>query len=331
MLTDATSDRDWEKVARLPLYRSKRCEELARLLSAEQTLRLSEIDRSGLAEAIATNEGSSAVEFLIRTARSVRVGTNIADLTVCGAIAPYGPLLGGKLAALLAVSPRVIRAYRSRYTGNASLIASAMAGRALERAADLVYVSTSSLYGSRPCQYDRISIACEHIGGKEGFLKYRSLGTTEGFGSFQFSDATMVTINQLLRSTKNGQRVNYVFGEGASPKFRNLRDALVLLGFDADALLQHKHRRSVFGVSLIENLTGYLLGQERSPRYVYSLRSVKNAEDGIVNWWRNRWLAPRLMREGVLDSLREHTFVYPIEHGGRVKLPRVDIEQGVLF
>jgi hypothetical protein len=37
------------------------------------------------------------------------------ELTTCGAIAPYNALLGGKLTALLMLSPEVSDDYRRRY------------------------------------------------------------------------------------------------------------------------------------------------------------------------------------------------------------------------
>jgi hypothetical protein len=83
------------------------------------------------------------------------VGNAIADLTVCGAVAPYNELLGGKLVAMLMASPEVREEYHRRYSSTPSIIASSMAGKPVRRPLDLVFISTTSLYGQRPNQYDR--------------------------------------------------------------------------------------------------------------------------------------------------------------------------------
>ena len=41
----------------------------------------------------------------------------IADLTICGAIPPYNEVLGGKLVAMLMMSPEVVAEYRRRDAG----------------------------------------------------------------------------------------------------------------------------------------------------------------------------------------------------------------------
>src|SRR5439155_1226223 len=126
-----------------------------------------------------------------RIARSRTIGTAISDLVVCGSVAPYNEILGGKLVAMLAASPEVVREYKRRYVATSSVIASSMAGREIVRPANLVYVGTTSLYGTRPSQYDRIAIPAERLGGKLGeFLRYKYLGDTSGLGTTQFGYAT---------------------------------------------------------------------------------------------------------------------------------------------
>jgi hypothetical protein len=51
---------------------------------------------------------------------------------------------------------RVAGRYRNRYHRAPSVIASSMAGRPICRPAELVFIGTTSLYGQRPSQYDRI-------------------------------------------------------------------------------------------------------------------------------------------------------------------------------
>ena len=125
---------------------------------------------------LASGAGRTAFSKVVRLARSMTVGTEIADLTVCGAVPPYNALLGGKLVAMLAASPEVVLEYRRRYQSLPSIIASSMAGRAIVRPANLVFIGTTSLYGERPNQYDRTSYPCKVVGGPKGeFVRYRYL------------------------------------------------------------------------------------------------------------------------------------------------------------
>ena len=152
---------DWRARAESDLFRSKRCLALAHMLRARLALApflYPKPTKRGLRNALADPDGRRAVGSIVRRAKAESVGTEIADLTVCGAIAPYNVLLGGKLVSMLAVSPTVTRAYRERYRGSPSEIASSMAGRAIVRRSNLVFVGTTSLYGSGSSQYNRLAI-----------------------------------------------------------------------------------------------------------------------------------------------------------------------------
>lgn len=207
----------WEKQARWPLFRSKRALELAGLLSVRMTLRRSFGDapsRAGLTKLLGDRAGRDAVAKVVRRAKADRVGTAIADLTVCGAVPPYNEVLGGKLVAMLMVGPETVLEYRSRYGGSASVIASSMAGRPICRAADLVFIGTTSLYGQRPSQYDRIAVPRDPAAPSGPGLRYEYLGRTRGIGTFQFGDQTVSDLARLLAQSQRGQQVNSVFGEG---------------------------------------------------------------------------------------------------------------------
>jgi hypothetical protein len=326
---------DWIEQALSPLFRSKRAAELANLLWARRVLRTfigGGADKESISKLKADSEGKKAISDLIRLAKAIRVGTSIADLTVCGAIPPYNPLLVGKLVAMLAISPETILANRSRYRPMASIIASSMAGRPIFRPADLVFIGTTSLYGELPCQYSNISIPAEIAGGTKGVsLKYKYIDSTVGWGTYQFSQETTRSISDYMRSNKNGQRVNYLFGEGANPKMRALREGLAALGFDEEVLLKHGQQKTVFGVALVSNLRDYLLGRDLRPNYLFSLRAPTRSSRNIVSWWTTRWLLKRLTKPGVLDEVQKHTLIHPIEHGARVCLPIENVEQANLL
>ena len=131
--TNGLADEHWEAQARSPLFRSKRALELANMLSVRMVLRRYFGDtpsKNMLVQFVSDREGKDAVAKIVRKAKADRVGTAIADLTVCGAVPPYNEVLGGKLVAMLLVSPETVEEYRRRYGGSASVIASSMAGRA---------------------------------------------------------------------------------------------------------------------------------------------------------------------------------------------------------
>ncbi len=144
-------------------------------------------------------------------------------------------------------------------------------------------------------------------------------------------EQTVKDMGLLRAQSKRGQQVNSVFGEGANPRLRKIRDGLDLLGLPTEELLHHGGPRLVYGVRLVENVREYLLGIERRPRYLLPQKNPATTTQEIIRYWRQRWLLPRITREDVLDRLARHTLVHPIRHGARVPLPRADIEQQMLF
>ncbi len=330
------TDVEWQKYARSPLFTSKRAREIATLLEIRNTLQAAfdGVDKSKRLESLFTSRaGREAFSRVVRLARSMTVGTEIADLTVCGAMPPYNALLGGKLVAMLAVSPEVAFEYKRRYQKLPSIIASSMAGRAIVRPANLVFVGTTSLYGERPNQYDRTSYPCNIVGGPTSeSVRFRYLTSlartrTSGVGTFQFGHDTKAAIEKYLSSTKNGLRVNNVFGEGTSPKLRSLRDGLNALGMRPDEMLQHGIEKVVYGATLVSNSARYLLRLDEVPQYLFTLEEAQESTKRIAQHWFQRWASARIGRSDTAQKLLAHTLVRPIRHGGRVQLPIDDIDQ----
>jgi hypothetical protein len=327
---------DWQKYARSLLFTSKRAREIATLLDTRNTLQ-SAFDRAPDAKRLevllASAAGRAAFSKVVRLARSMTVGTEIADLSVCGAVPPYNALLGGKLVAMLAASPEVVLEYRRRYQSLPSIIASSMAGRAIVRPANLVFIGTTSLYGERPNQYDRTSYPCDVVGGPEGeSVRYRYLTSfernrTSGVGTFQFGRDTKAAIEKYLSSTTNGRRVNNVFGEGTSPKLRSLRDGLNALDINSDEMLQHGMKKVVYGVPLVANPARYLLRLDDSPHYLFSLNEAHMSTATIAQHWFERWASARMKRSETELKLLAHTLVRPVHHGARVVLPNDEVDQ----
>ncbi len=322
---DADDPDEWIARAESDLFRSKRCLALANLLRSRAALAphlIPRPTREGLVQAMSDPAARRAIGDLLRHAKAESVGTEMADLTVCGAIAPYNALLGGKLVSMLAVSPTVIREYRDRYSSYASVIASSIAGRPIRRRSNLVFIGTTSLYGSGSSQYNRIRIPAEYLDGTKP-LEFRQLGRSRSFGTSHFSAETVSALVRLSETSRTGIRVNSIFGEGVNPKLRKVRDGIDLLGWPSEELMRHGRNRIVYGVSLVSNLLPYLVGLDKRPNYVFSQR-IQDDVDRIAAWWADRWLAPRIRSEDVLNSVASHVLDRPVRHGARVQRPDAD-------
>jgi len=320
-------DNQWQTQAESPLFRGKRAETLAMFLRARALLSMGKktLKAKELRQALQSPDARQALQSLLRRSKSERVGVAMADISVCGAIAPYTSLLGGKLVAMMMASPEIIVAYKKRYARAESIIASSMAGRPVIRPPKLVLLGTTSLYGAEPTQYTRVHIPCEKVGGKVGeSVRYEMLGRTEGFGTSQFSSQTVDAISVLLSQQEGGQRVHSIFGEGVSPRLRKIRDGLNNLGLNSDYLLEHGSPRLVYGMALARNFRRYLMGIDPTPGYYFPIKNPKETTEKIADWWASRWLLKRIQRDDILEDLEKQRQTYPIRHGARVPLvPRL--------
>lgn len=313
----------WSRQAQTHLFRSKRAAALADLLKARLALRTAGIDRpssSSWARALDSEGVKGAISTILRYTKAAHVGVEVMDITVCGAVAPYNHLLGGKLVSLLMASPEVRAEYARRYKTASSIIASSMAGRAVVRPPRLVLLGTTSLYGIAPSQYNRLKMPADAAGGaKATTLTFECLGRTAGYGSYHFSRETLAALEPLLGRLQRGRPVNSIFGEGVNPKLRKVRAALDAIGLPSNLLLQHGSPRLVYGIALASNFREILLGLKSRPAYVIPDR--RDATARIVDFWRTRWLSNRVMSTEVIKALAEHSLISPVQHGARVVMP----------
>jgi len=131
------------------LYRSKRADVLGHLLQAKYALDSAgdSINTAvGLKGFWQTPSGQQAIKVLVRENKKRKVGINLMDIIVCGAIPPYNTLLGGKLVSMMLASPQIVKDYQDKYTLYASTIASQMKGSEVYRDSQLVFLGTTSLY-----------------------------------------------------------------------------------------------------------------------------------------------------------------------------------------
>ena len=274
-------------------------------------------------------ENLTLLNGVIKRIRSKKLGINIADLTVCGAVPPYNKIIGGKLVSSLAVSPETINLYKKKYQNSVSVIASNMAGRPVTKDADLVYICTTSLFGVRPCQYDNISIPLKpNSRNSKKSLKYNYLGRLAGGGSMHFSKETTEVLARYMRSESEA-KVNYIFGEGASPKLRAIRQALKKLGFVGEDLIYHGMAKTLYQIKLIDNLPDYLMGFDKKPNYLFSLSASKLTTNKISEWWSTRWATKRILRDKdkLLDEIAKDNFLHPVSHGAKLIMPESQDKQ----
>jgi hypothetical protein len=296
---------DWESVARTALYRRKRAGALADLYRALATLTLLGFTERGgnLPKALADVDGRRAIETSLRRIKQEALASNVMELITCGAVPPYRAVLGGKLVALLMLSRQVVADVEQRYGDRVSIIASAMAGRPVSRPAKLALVTTSSLYEAYgSSQYNRLKVETDR-----GTLIYRRVARTESFGTVQFAPDTVHALNEVARhSDSNRREVNYLFGEGTSPKMRLIRTGLEALGLDANSFLRHNSRRIIYGVPLCANTDDVVLRLSTRPRYFLPPGAEGTAI--LIDYWRDRWLASRIARTDILESVRGEEF-----------------------
>lgn len=291
------------ELTKTPLYRSKRARAAREILRAYRTIA---IWHSSLRDLAATDHGAWALNLVIKQLKKRFSATSMMELTVCGAVAPYNHLLGGKLVCLLMMSPRVVNDYRERYGGTVSIIASQMAGRPITKEPHLAFLGTTSLYTDHSSQYNRVKLPRNTVEGQTVEIAYEQLGRTEGFGSPNLSAATELGLAQIAEAASGFRNVNFVFGEGQSPKLRQLREGFTHLGLNQTNLLQHGAPRIIFGVPLVTNLKRVLLGVDAEPQYGID-PSLESAERAIADYWTRRWLASRLDHLPAIEAVGRST------------------------
>lgn len=199
----------------------------------------------------------------------------VMDLFVLGAVPPYSFLLCGKLAGLLATSNEVRAAMSQKYSGQGALIS----GNPHD--GSLALLTTTSALG-RSSMYNRLKYH-----GQTAFIK---VGSTRGYGEFQFSDGIYDTLSEYASANLLPSGKHHAWGKG----FRNRREVVrkVLDKVElSKQLLNHGIKREVFAVPLAENCREFLHGQED---FLVNYNRPVNA---IFSYFRERWLIPRSQRD----------------------------------
>lgn len=287
------------------LFKKKRAGELARLLEAKLIFDKYENadDVTWLSSLMRTEEGRKAVNIALVANRKTKIGSNMMEIIVCGAIPPYNELLGGKLISILACSPTVIRDYTEKYKDQVSEIASRMKGEKIVRDSRLAFLGTTSLYAIGSSQYNRIKVPM----GNDFTLQYKRMGITEGYGTVFFSKSTTAALMRVLELQDGGRRINNIFGEGTSPRFRLISRGLSSLGIKADAFLRHYSPRIVYSIELAKNTNDFLCGATNDLEYPFNINNVDSVQAGtqaLIDYWYTRWLKTRLGTVDIVERLR---------------------------
>lgn len=295
---------DWIEETLKPLFKKKRAIELSKLLKAKKALMDTPegSNASKLRYLLGKKEGRQAITTALIANRKCKIGSNMMDIIVCGSIPPYNELLGGKLVSILSCSPQVIKDYTERYEKQVSEIASRMKGKKVIRDSHLAYLGTTSLYAIGSSQYNRIKVPLS-TGGK---LEYRKMGITEGYGTVYFSNDTSQMLSRILELQDGGKKINHVFGEGTSPRFRIISRGLSSLGIKASAYLNHYSPRIVYSINLAKNTNEFLLGLDDQIDYGFDLtdpESVNEHTQELIDYWYDRWMLMRLNSVDIADRL----------------------------
>ena len=295
--------------SRRMLVRKKRTFELARLLDARGVLAASRdtlTDPATTFAAMEREEIRTAINTAMSAIKSRSIGTNLLEITTCGAVAPYNRMLGGKLVALLLLSPQVAADNNRRYGDEPAIIRSQLKNTRVVPDNTLVWLGTTSLFSHGSSQYERLRLPAGTIAPEQQEIRYRYLGETTGYGTVQFADDTVRALDTVMRRRRGYREVNGVFGEGASPRLRKLRSGLDAIGFNASLTMLHHQGRRIYGVPLFPTAAAYLCGLDPSvPDYIRSPESREDASQRIAEFWRRRWLARRLEHEDSWTALGE--------------------------
>lgn len=291
------------------LYRRKRADQLARLLMAKKAIlevyNSEQFDEIWV-EFCKSENGNSSIRSALVAQKTQHIGSSLMELNICGAIPPYNEILGGKLVALLATSPQVIHDYKERYSNKASMIASRLKGTDVIRPADLVYIGTTSLYYVGSSQYNRLKIP-GGVFDSDFDIVWKRLGMTIGFGTMHISKATTLSLTEATSDGYN--RINHVFGEGASPKMRlltmSIRELLESTNEDSKDFSKHAMSRIVYGACLASNTLDYLMGKASTPDYYTDIKQYQEGTDKIIEYWRTRWLGSRLNYAPIYQRIRD--------------------------
>ncbi len=188
-----------------------------------------------------------------------------------GALPPYNQILGGKMVALSVTCNELRQAYKEKYRDLETVIEK----RIIEP--NLLFITTTSAFG-RSSIYNRLNY--------DGSQVAKSLGYTQGSGSFHISEEIYCEIQKFLR--RRSIDTNTTFGYGPSRKVKLLSQALSLLNLIEYEF--HNLKREFFLFPVAKNIND-VINEKAKP--IYYERKLND----LAAFWRNRWCIPRSQRD----------------------------------
>ena len=133
-------------------------------------------------------------------------------------------------------------------------------------------------------------------------MEWEKLGLTVGEGTFHLSNSTSTALREYGRQRSGYREVNNVFGEGTSPKLRNIRQSLPSLGFSPDRILKHKQERLFLGCVLNDK------AKERLLDFKTTSASRKNSVDILAKCWKEKWVLKKIQKPGAIEDIKSESF-----------------------
>ena len=211
---------------------------------------------------------------------------HVLDANVLGAVPPYNQLLGAKFIGLLAASDFTREAFRNRYRNKSSVIS----GRKFD--GRLALISATSALGKSSI-YNRLRFNNVDV--------FSQIGYTKGYGHFHLANGTYEKLRQYLRFIGDPVVTRFNYGSGPNYRFRVVRTALEHLRLPPD-LLRHGVRRGVYIAPLASNAAAFLRSEANRLQWYH------RPLDSIVNYWRERWLIPRSVRNSAYQEFNKDSW-----------------------
>jgi len=237
--------------------------------------------------ALSTNDrwNEKDVAAAVRAIKDVTLNRVHTEVVICGALPPFGNLLGGKLVAMMMNHP-LVRATLDRDIG--VLLAGSFDKYKIEKWLPRFgpfLTTTKGLFPNHSSQYNRVRIP---LG--EGSVKLQKLGLTQGQTMSHISNRTM-SFAVEINSRMGDKGISREYGSGGAKRQRILQSAARHVGIDANALYADV-TRPVYGCLFLSNSQGVVLGGE-SPEWKDDGMPAQTAQEyeGVaLSLWREKWL-----------------------------------------
>ncbi len=284
------------------MYLKKRSKRLSKLLFARMIFNeynLKKNPKKAITIMLQIRDGQRAMNIALEYIRQGIYSTQAADLNVCGSIAPYNELLGGKLITLLSTSKNVMEKYDENYKKEKSIISSAVAGRNIIKPSKLLFLTVSSLYDIASSQYNRLKLYQKNYPKLKTDLIFHEAGFTEGIGSYHISQKTSDLINELTGKVKKYEKKS-ISGKGHSHKIRKIIIGLKILNLRQEDIMMHNQRR--------RNYVFFHKNKKNMIKYLYGLKKIEHfnhcsSDLSIADAWIKRWVIKRIQRKESLEKI----------------------------